>query len=167
MKNPLYSVGLAITFAATFPSWCQEQAKPFDDRPGPGPIGLSICVDHDEVGLGATLLLTVSMTNIAQDQHCYGMARGHGNGIYNFPTTVRRASGEIVGASPIIDKSGKVTISRKRFCLQGGDTLAQTMRLDQLFDLSAPGKYSVQVSRKQGTTGEVVLSNSLPFTVMP
>ena len=86
MKTATFSRTMGAILATTSLLWSQEQAKAPDPFPGPGPIDIKISLDHDEVSLGSALLLTVTMMNIAQEQHCYKLARGYANGSYNSST---------------------------------------------------------------------------------
>ncbi len=49
--------------------------------------------------------------------------------------------------------------------LQPGKSRTDEIRIDQMFDLSHPGKYTVQVQRRDDKTGAVVRSNSVAIAV--
>jgi hypothetical protein len=163
-----FSLAMGVILATTSLLWSQEQTTaPGPVRPGPGTIDIKISLDHDEVSSGSELLLTVTMMNIAQEQHCYKMRHGRVSGIYSFPAKVLKSNGDEVGPLPKIDRSIKETTSSKTECLQAGATLSQKMRLDQLFDLDTPGTYSVQVNRITSKAGDKTFSNSLTFKILP
>jgi hypothetical protein len=167
MKRIVWSLAVGAILAATSLSWAQEKANVAADFPRPGPISLSISADQDSAVAGSALLLTVKMTNASLERYCYRMVRGFANGIYNFPAKVLNANGETVKPSPAVDTHAKVMLSSKTECLQGGAAFFQTMRLDQLFDLSGIGTYTVQVSRMLGRSREKVFSNTIRFKIVP
>ncbi len=160
----LFTVGLILTL--TWQMWAQEQTSPADSIPGPGPVSLKISLDHDEISSGGELVLTVSMTNLSKEEHCYKMMRG--GVMLNFDVEVLKASGNKVGFSPMIESHSSRTSSGKLQCMQGGATLLKTMRLNETFDLATPDTYTVRVSRYlSGRSGEKVSSNILSFKILP
>jgi hypothetical protein len=147
-------------------SLAQDQAQVADTRPGPGPIDLMISLDHDQVNAGTPLVLTVTMANTAEEQHCYRLVRGYA--MYNFDPEVLNSKGEKVGLVSTSENHLPRTMSSKTQCLQGRATLSQTMRLDELFTLATPDTYTVRVGRYlRGRSGDKVFSNSLTFKVLP
>jgi hypothetical protein len=166
MKKVVFLLTVGVILTSISQSWSQEQTNVANSIPGPGPISLKISLDHDEISSGGELVLTVSMTNISDERHCYKMMRG--GAMLSFDVEVLKANGEKVGPSPTIESYSPRTSSGKIQCLQGGTSLSKTVRLDESFDLAAPGTYSVRVSRYlQGRSGDRAVSNSLEFKVLP
>lgn len=157
---------VALSLSASGSS-CEEGPDLSDNRPGPGPVSITIALEYDEVSPRAPLLLSVKMRNIAQERHCYRMARGYANGIYNFSTIILDSKGNQVSSSTHFDKKLKETKSTKTEWLESRATFSQAMRLHQLFDLETPGLYSVQVNRALVRDGEKVYSNTLTFKILP
>jgi hypothetical protein len=157
----------SIVFASTLPLWCQEQATAVNPSLGPGPISLKISLDHDAVRVGSALVLTVEMTNITEDPHCY---KGFGGGAANdFNLVVLTSTGERARLAPALEsRMRNETWSRRSRCLNGWAKRSESQRLDELFDLSSPGTYRVQASRSlQGKPDDKALSNELTFTILP
>jgi hypothetical protein len=165
MKHSVHLFAIGIILAATLPSWSQSENSAPTNKPGPGPFSIRISVDHDEAKVGSELTLTVSMANIDSEEHCYVMVRGYA--YHNFSAIVSGSSGSQVGSSPKIDRRAKEATSSRRYCLRGGASLSQTMRLDELFDLATPDAYRIQVSRPLTRSGDKVFSNRLTFTITP
>jgi hypothetical protein len=105
------------------------------------------------------------MANIDSEEHCYVMVRGYA--YHNFSAIVSGSNGGRVGLSPKIDRMAKEATSSRRYCLQSGASLSQTMRLDELFDLATPDAYSIQVSRPLTKSGDKVFSNRVAFSITP
>jgi hypothetical protein len=57
--------------------------------------------------------------------------------------------------------------SKALFDEPDGDKITSTMVINKLFDLSKPGKYSVQVSREVGKANTLVKSNIITVTIAP
>jgi hypothetical protein len=106
------------------------------------------------------------MTNSSDEKHCYKMIRGDAK--ENFELEVVRANGDKVAALPTKEAQPSKSTSSKTECLDGRATLSQSIRLNELFDVTRPDTYRVRVSRfVQGKSGEKIFSNVLTFRILP
>lgn len=166
MKRTAHLLVFTILCIVTSYSCAQEQSSAPLNEPGPGPVNIEISLNHDATSTEGELILTVRMTNISEEEHCYKMMRGDVR--LSFDVEVLKSNGDKVGPLPEKESYSTRTSSGKTQCLQAGATLTKTMRLDQKFDLVTPGTYRVQVSRfLSGRSGNKVFSNPLTFTISP
>ncbi len=119
----------------------------------------------DTVTAGSQIRLQIEVTNTSNDQFVYDP------GITKLVFDVRNAQG---GSAPLMPAGeslrkmyGSVGHGQLITVPQGKTMSAGAAQLDKIYDLSKPGKYTVQVSRFDDTTKVWVKSNTITLTVTP
>jgi hypothetical protein len=143
-------------------------------------FSLSIALQYDTVKVGEPVVIQIEEKNIS-NHDIYSLIVGGGDehGEYaGFPPIVRDAKGK----EPPLTKWGRVVFGRQtaadndvslelspvvRGHLHPGEIFKSKITLTGMYDLSVPGKYTVQVRHGDDENNDEVKSNVLTFTVLP
>jgi hypothetical protein len=167
----ILSVFSALLLLATAPFLSQAGQEPGTDKP---PFSLSISGAQDVVQAGSAVTVKVALTNTS-DHKIGVVADSDGRGPIDCRIEIRDTQDKMVrDAKPHVwkDKNGR-TIKRiyvgassaMSVGLQPGQTLSDEFPVNKRFDLTEPGKYSVQASRYDSETKTWVKSNTITVTV--
>jgi dipeptidyl aminopeptidase/acylaminoacyl peptidase len=134
-----------------------------------GSFSITISAPEDEVQVGSDARVNITLTNTAGHQMLFGHHPGANNPEFSFRIEVRSAAGHAVeetayGREALQHQQAE---SRTVDYLQPGQTVVQTAHIEKLVDLKRPGRYTVQVSRKDPEKGVVVRSNEVVLNVVP
>jgi hypothetical protein len=127
------------------------------------PFSLRISIDKTSVKAGADVSITVEMTNISkQNVDCTAVMMNGTDMRYQYD--VQNASGKSV-KKPDEKAPGSVEICS----IEPGESDSHATRISWLNDLSRPGDYVVQVSRKVSDDDKdgVVKSNKITVNIIP
>ena len=143
------------------------------------PFSLGISVAHDVVKTGTPIVINIVFKNIS-DHDISRMVRPEGSAhgeLLGFPPIVRDAEGKeppltklgraIFGKPAPGEVVGYETISAGGTAMHPGKVITPEIRLTELYDLSVPGKYTVQVWYYDSENREKVNSNTITVTVTP
>jgi hypothetical protein len=137
-------------------------------------------VQHDIVRAGSPVIIKIQLKNTS-DHVIYrtGVPGGDVEGeLVGFPPIVRDAQGK----EPPLTKWGRLAFSRVtpednspglqmsavlRIPMPPGDVMKTEIRVNNLYDLSVPGKYTVQVRYYDDENKEELKSDLITVTVVP
>jgi hypothetical protein len=145
----------------------------------PRPFSLGISVAHDTVKAGSPIVVKIRFKNVS-DHDLVRMIRpegaAHGE-LLGFPPIVRDAQGKeppltkqgrlIFGRETPEDMASYLGISVGGTAMHPGEVITPEIRLSELYDMSVPGKYTVQVWHYDDENKEKVKSNTITVTVVP
>jgi hypothetical protein len=136
------------------------------------PFSLTISTEHDRVKVGSEVLVQITLTNTSDQEIALGKAPG------NLPQAESEYLVEVHDSrgqtAPDTDygrkiKQNKIVVSFSRVSatVGPGESLKDGVILTKLYDLSRPGKYSVQLLRKvPPQLGDgLIKSNKVTITV--
>jgi hypothetical protein len=124
------------------------------------PFSLTISAAHDTVKAGAPIVIELTFKNISDHNiRCTGRPEGPTHGeLIGFHPIVR----DVEGKEPPLTKLGRLEFDRKKpgeddsdaymiesaagTWLRPGGVMTPVIKLNELYDLSIPGEYTVQVS---------------------
>ena len=135
-----------------------------------GPFSIAISASEDEVQIGADARIVISLKNLSNRQMLIAGHAGTNNPEFSYRIELRNANGHEVEAtayavgirSERAQEAGRTTVDY----VQPGGVSVQTAHLGKLFNLRQPGRYIVQVSRKDAS-GVMVKSNEITLNVVP
>ncbi len=135
-----------------------------------GPFSIAIGAAEDEVQVGADARVVITLKNLSNRQMLIAGHAGTNNPEFSYRIEVRTANGHEVEAtaygagirSERAQEAGRTTVDY----VQPGGVSVQTAHLGKLFNLRQPGRYIVQVSRKDAS-GVTVKSNEITLNVVP
>jgi hypothetical protein len=158
----LSSLVLLLACYLTFPITLRAQAASSGQA-----FTISIAADHSQVRVGSNVCVKLSLTNNSiQDLHLDGGASGYTGLDPNFRFEVRDANGNLVpdrlGAHPEIYPR-----ARFNYTIKPNETHSQDQCPSAQYDMSAPGKYTVQAFRAPSDNGSEIGSNIVAVTVLP
>jgi len=137
-----------------------------------GPFSIAISTAHDSIKVNSEPMLQIDLTNTSGHEIRIAKSPGDSEAEFQFDIEVRDPNGnpaqETAYLRKLKDKNTLKWWSRISLTLAPGESLKDTALIGKLFDLSQPGKYTVQVSRTvppQLGRG-VVKSNVISFTVL-
>jgi hypothetical protein len=153
-------------------------AAPEEATPAPAPTGsgratfaIAISAPQDEMRLGSDIAVKIALKNISNHQIMFGHRPGANNPEFSYEIEVKNAKGQTVEETAYgreaRDPRRREEQSRTVDYVQPGGSSVQTAHISRLFSLSRPGWYTVQVSRKDSASGEVVRSNEVRVAVVP
>lgn len=136
-------------------------------QPGKAPFTLTISTDKPTVVAGSHVFIKITQTNTSD--RSIGCAAGDSNGF------------QIAFRYEVLDEAGKsVKIPGEHHELRGfswrgpcnlapGESTSRDSQITALYDLSKPGKYTVQVSSQASSDEKdgVIKSNVITITVLP
>jgi dipeptidyl aminopeptidase/acylaminoacyl peptidase len=131
-------------------------------------FSITINAPQDEVQVGMDARVSITLKNLSDQQILFGHRPGRDNPEFSYKIEVRNAAGQVVEETAY----GRGTAQgpgedRTVDYVQPGGTAAQTAHLTKLVNLTRPGRYTVQVSRKDTLNQGVVRSNKLTLKVVP
>jgi dipeptidyl aminopeptidase/acylaminoacyl peptidase len=145
-----------------------EHAQP---SAGVASFSIAISVPQDEVRVGLDVPVKITLRNISDRQIMFGHRPGANNPEFSYEIEVKNAKGQRVDETAYgreaRDPKRRQEESRTEDYVQPGGSSVQTAHLAKLVSLSRPGWYTVQVSRKDPVSGQVVRSSEFKFAVVP
>jgi hypothetical protein len=146
--------------------------QPTQVPPTQAPFSLNISAKDDTVRAGSEVRVKIVLTNTSNREiyiiHEKASDVGEQAG---FTLDVRDAGGMVVPFTrygQLFFNHEAVTLGAPSpFDLKPGKTLKDEIIVSKLFDLSKPGKYSIQVKRQDDSSTAVVKSNTITVTVTP
>ena len=137
-------------------------------------FALSVTAAQDAVKAGSSVTLTITLTNTS-DRKIQVVKEAGGRGPLDLRLDVRDGQGNTVRrAGPKLskEKNGRIVkhiyvwaSSVTNVDLPPGQKVTDVLPVDRLFDLTQPGKYSIQASRYDSETKTWVKSNTVTVTV--
>jgi hypothetical protein len=128
---------------------------------------ITISAPEDEVQVGMDARVVITLKNISDRQVLVGRHSGVDSPEFTYRIEVRNASGQPVEetayARGVRPESGINTVDY----VQPGGIAVQTAHVAKLVNLRRPGRYTVQVSRRDPKSGVVVKSNEITLSVVP
>src|ERR1700724_780616 len=110
-----------------------------------------------------------SQTNLAEHQRMFSHRPGMNHPEFSYTFHVQNAAGRVVEETAYGRESRMHPESEGRTVdyVQPGQSVTQTAHLARLVNLSRPGRYTVQVSRRDPVSQAVVESNEITLNVVP
>jgi dipeptidyl aminopeptidase/acylaminoacyl peptidase len=137
----------------------------------PASFSIAISVPQDEVRVGLDVPVKITLRNVSDRQIMFGHRPGANNPEFSYEIEVKNAKGQRVDETAYgreaRDPKRRQEESRTEDYVQPGGSSVQTAHLAKLVSLSRPGWYTVQASRKDPVSGQVVRSNEFKFAVVP
>jgi hypothetical protein len=128
---------------------------------------ITISAPEDEVQVGTDARVVITLKNISDRQVLVGRHSGVDSPEFTYRIEVRNALGQTVEATAyargVRPESGINTVDY----VQPGGIAVQTAHVAKLVNLRRPGRYTVQVSRRDPKSGLVVKSNEITLSVVP
>jgi acetyl esterase/lipase len=156
-------VPAAVAAAAPRPGRSVQESKP--PVIAGAAFSIAISVPQSEIKTGEDVPVTIIMTNVSDHQVLLSHKPGHDNGEFSFDIQVKDEAGREVPDTPY-GRETRSTGQRREQArtvdyLQPGGTTVQVIHLEKVISLSRPGRYTVEVSRKDSLIDVVVRSNML------
>jgi hypothetical protein len=136
-------------------------------QPGQATFSLTISTPQNTVRVGSDVKLEITMTNTSDQDIFYGADLG--GKVQPFAVDVRDTSGNLVPKRPRKDKEPRGG-SFLLIPIHPAKSIKREWILNKDFDISKPGRYTVQAKREAGATNSGVLhvkSNRITITVVP
>jgi dipeptidyl aminopeptidase/acylaminoacyl peptidase len=134
-------------------------------------FSIAISVPQDEVRIGLDVPVRITLKNVSSRQITFGHRPGVDHPEFSYEIVVKNAKGQIVEETAYgreaSDARRRQEEDRTVDFVQPGGNSVQTAHLAKLVEISRPGWYTVQVSRKDRVTGETVRSNEAKIAVVP
>jgi dipeptidyl aminopeptidase/acylaminoacyl peptidase len=130
---------------------------------------VAISAPEDEVRAGGEAKILIALRNVSDHQLAFAHRPGANSPEFSYRIEVKDARGQAVEATAY----GREALqhqqeeSRTVEYVQPGKAAVQTANLTKLVNMSRPGRYTVQVFRKDPKSGRVVKSNELTVNVVP
>jgi dipeptidyl aminopeptidase/acylaminoacyl peptidase len=130
---------------------------------------IAVVSPSDEVQLGTDVQVLIALRNMSDGQILFAHHPGANNPEFSYKIAVRNAAGHLVEETAYgrEAREHKETESRTVDYLQPGMSSMETAHLAKLVNLNRPGQYTVQVSRTDPVSHEVVKSNEVTLNVVP
>jgi hypothetical protein len=130
---------------------------------------IAISAPNDEMAVGSDALVSIALKNISGKQILFGHHPGRDNPEFSYRIEVRSAAGKVVEETAYGRGAMERQQSESRSVdyVQPGGTAMQTAHLGKLFSLNKPGRYTVQVERRDAENKVMVRSNEITLNVVP
>ncbi|HEY6414455.1 MAG TPA: S9 family peptidase [Edaphobacter sp.] len=136
-----------------------------------GPFSIVISAPEDEVQIGSDARVVITLKNLSSRQILIAGHAGTNNPEFSFRIEVRDAERREVEESAYArgirndraQAEGRSTVDY----VQPGGASVQTAHIAKLVNLRRPGRYTVQVSRKDPASGVTVKSNEITLNLVP
>jgi dipeptidyl aminopeptidase/acylaminoacyl peptidase len=130
---------------------------------------VAIGAPQDEVKVGSDVRLTIALRNVSDHQIAFAHRPGANNAEFSYRIEVKDAAGHVVEATAYGREALQHQQEESRMVeyVQPGKAAVQTAHLEKLVNMNRPGRYTVQVFRKDVKSGAVVRSNELTLNVVP
>jgi hypothetical protein len=146
-------------------------AQPVQAGSGGGSFSITISAPEDEVQIGSDARVVITLKNLSNRQMLMAGHAGTNNPEFLYRIEVRNAEGREVEASSYAlgirsesaQEAGRSTVDY----VQPGGVSVQTAHIAKLVNLRRPGRYTVQVLRKDSASGVTVKSNEITLSVVP
>jgi dipeptidyl aminopeptidase/acylaminoacyl peptidase len=136
-----------------------------------GPFSITIRAPEDEVQVGSDMRVTITLKNLSTKQLLIARHTGSDNPEFSYGIVVKDAQGREVEESAyargIRSESAQAAGRSMVDYVQPGGIAVQTAHVGKLVNLRRPGRYTVQVSRKDAASGVTVKSNEITLSVVP
>ncbi|HEY4046918.1 MAG TPA: hypothetical protein VGM27_08635 [Acidobacteriaceae bacterium] len=171
--NPFTKVAFAATALSV--AVCRAQTAQVAS-PTKAAFSLTLSAAQSTVKTGQPQQLEVTLTN--KTDHVIGINEDRAyTGDFYYPLTVRdeqskdipltRRGRAIRGRPTLDDPPVAVNVDSFLVQLDPGHGLIDTINVTPLYDLTRPGRYSIQASRYDDVSKERVLSNVIDVTITP
>ena len=123
---------------------------------------------QDAVRTGSDVRVTIALRNVSNHQIAFAHKPGTNNPEFSYRIEVKDAKGHLVEETAYGREALQHQQEESRMVeyVQPGKAAVQTAHLAKLVNLNRPGRYTVQVSRKDAKSGVVVRSNELTLNVV-
>ncbi len=136
-----------------------------------GPFSIAISAHEDEVQVGSDMRVTITLKNLSTKQVLIARHTGSDNPEFTFRIVVKDTQGREVEESAYARGIGGERAQAEGRSIvdyvQPGGIAVQTAHVGKLVNLRRPGRYTVQVSRKDPVSGVTVKSNEITLSVVP
>jgi hypothetical protein len=140
-------------------------------------ISVAISAASDVVKLGSELRINVVVTNIASSKRILRRSSGKAEGEFINTVFVRDDHGNIQTKTKYHHVlkgentgNGPQDVIRRSMIsvpVEPGESVAEQIIVNKLYDLSKPGKYTIQVEHEDPDTKTNVKSNTIIVTITP
>jgi hypothetical protein len=132
------------------------------------PFTLVLTSKEPKVSMGASAWVKIVWTNTSNTELNANLYRDPSGLDYNYILDFRDSDGHPVAKAPHDSRVGR-TFSGEFGALKAGDSLADDINLSRLYDLSHPGNYTLQVSRRvpKELGDGVIKSNEITIVIAP
>jgi hypothetical protein len=142
-------------------------------------FSVTISVPQDVVAAGSEVKVRIILKNTSNHDIVIPRSNAEDEGEFHNKITVRDEEGNLVADKATVsartdknkDTQSELTNLTMEtvvsFTLKPGESLKDGIKLSEIYDLSKPGKYSIEVERIDESTKTVVKSNMIMLTVTP
>jgi hypothetical protein len=133
------------------------------------PFSIAINAPANRIKSGDDLPMTVVLRNMSSQKSIIHTSLGKTNAEIEYDIRVKHADGTAVPKTPYEQNlEAKGTRGSAGLCiLNPGDTCEERTNVANLYDLTKPGTYVIQVGRTPGDGSAVVTSNTITVQVTP
>jgi dipeptidyl aminopeptidase/acylaminoacyl peptidase len=151
------------------PSASQNVEETPQESVGGEDFTIAISAPEDEVRVGGDARVTIALRNVSDHQIAFAHRPGANNPEFSYRIQVKDATGHVVESTAYGREALQHQQEESRMVefVQPGKAALQTAHVAKLVNLNRPGRYAVQVFRKDPKTGKVVRSNELTLNVVP
>ncbi|MGF7178950.1 S9 family peptidase [Tunturiibacter psychrotolerans] len=130
---------------------------------------IAISAPEDEVRVGGDAKVTIALRNVSDHQIAFAHRPGANNPEFSYRIEVKDAAGHVMEPTAYGREALQHQQEESRMVefVQPGKAALQTAHVAKLVSFNRPGRYTVQVFRKDPKTGKVVRSNELTLNVVP
>jgi len=130
---------------------------------------VAIGAPQDEVKLGSDAKVTIALRNVSDHPVAFAHRPGANYPEFSYRIEVKDAKGHEVALTAYGREALQHQQEETRMVeyVQPGKAAVQTAHLEKLVNMNRPGRYTVQVFRKDAKSGAVVRSNELTMNVVP
>ena len=130
---------------------------------------IAISAPQDEVRVGGDARVTIALRNVSNHQIVFAHRPGANNPEFSYRIEVKDAAGHVMEPTAYGREAQQHQQEESRMVefVQPGKAALQTAHVAKVVSLNRPGRYTVQVFRKDPKTGKVVRSNELTINVVP
>jgi len=145
----------------------------------PPAFSIAISVPQDVVTRGSKVKVKITLKNTSNHDIVIPRSNAEDQGVFHNKITVRDEEGNLVADKAAVaartdknkDTGSELTNLTMEtvinFTLKPGESLKDGIKLSEFYDLSKPGKYSIEVERTDDITKAVVKSNTITLAVTP
>ncbi len=130
-------------------------------------FAITISAPEDEVQVGSDARVVITLKNVSDRQVLVGRHTGTDNPEFTYRIEVRNAEGRAVEETAYGRSARPGGAANTVDYIQPGGIAVQTAHVAKLVNLRRPGRYTVQVSRRDPKGDVVVKSNEITLSVVP
>jgi hypothetical protein len=154
---------------AKAPDTTRAAARVEDHAPTPSGAGaftIAVSGPEGDVRAGSDVPVKIVMTNVSDHQLSFSHSAGRGGPEFVYRFEVKGADGRVMDTTRM-DRGRQEGAGSIVEYVQPGRSMVQTANLAKIMRLTRPGRYTVQVSRRDAKNNALVRSNEVVVNIAP